>query len=237
MLDREDLRGAKSAQQEVASKVPKHMAGRRVTLGGEEVEVAQEVWEATVKEVEKGWLKGPLSGEQVSVEVGPLRTPSRRFGIAQGEKVRNIDDLSEFAVNQSYSPGARLDLGGVDEVVSLAASWMKTYGNSPGLVQVELSSGMVLTGKKHPQFEDKELKLSGRCLDLKAAYKQLALAPADRGCAVIAALDPVGDGVKYFVSHVLPFGATGSVLAFNRVSQGTTRRSPEVPVVASGQLL
>ena len=61
MLDREDLRGAKSAQQEVASKVPKHMAGRRVTLGGEEVEVAQEVWEATVKEVEKGWLKGPQS--------------------------------------------------------------------------------------------------------------------------------------------------------------------------------
>ena len=129
LLDREDLwRGAKSAQQEVASKVPKHMEGRRSTLAGEEVEVAQEVWKATMNEVEKGWLKGPLSAEQVNVEVGPLWTCSRRFGIVQGEKVRNIDDLSEFAVNQSYGPGEKLDLGGVDEVVSLAASWMTTFG-------------------------------------------------------------------------------------------------------------
>ena len=50
--------------------------------------------------------------------------------------MRNIDDLSEFAVNQCYGPGEKLDLGGVDEVVSLAAAWMRTFGESSDRVQV-----------------------------------------------------------------------------------------------------
>ena len=210
VLDREDLwRGSKSAQQEVEAKIPRHMAGRRV-------EVA---WAATMKEVEKGWLAGPLSASQVSEVVGPLWTPSRRFGIVQGAKVRNIDDLSEFAVNQSYGPGEKLDLGGVDEVVLLAAAWMRAFGKAEDEVRVGLSSGMVLEGKKCEEFRGAGLCLSGRCLDLKSAYKQLALSPADRSCAVIAVLDPEVNRVKYFVSYVLPFGATGSVMAFNRAAR------------------
>ena len=220
VLDREDLwRGSKSAQREVEAKIPRHMAGRRVEVAGEEVEVAQEVWAATMKEVEKGWLAGPLSASQVSEAVGPLWTPSRRFGIVQGAKVRNIDDLSEFAVNQSYGPGEKLDLGGVDEVVSLAASWMRAFGKQGDEVQVRLSSGLVLEGRKCEEFRGVGLHLSGRCLDLKSAYKQLALSPADRSCAVIAVLDPEVNRVKYFVSYVLPFGATGSVMAFNRAAR------------------
>lgn len=61
--------------------------------------MAQEVWDATMKEVEEGWLMGPLQADQVTEVVGPLWTPSRRFGIVQGSKVRHIDDPSEFAVN------------------------------------------------------------------------------------------------------------------------------------------
>ena len=48
-----------------------------------------------------------------------------REGWAVGHKVRNIDDLSEFSVNECYGPG---DLGGIDEVVSLAAAWMRVHG-------------------------------------------------------------------------------------------------------------
>lgn len=81
-------------------------------MAGEMVDVAQEVWDATIKEVKCGLLEGPLSADQVSEKVGPLWTPSRRFGIIQGQKVRNIDDLSEFSVNQRYGPGEKLDLGG-----------------------------------------------------------------------------------------------------------------------------
>ena len=63
-------------------------------------------------------------------------TPSRRFGIAQGHKVRNIDDLSEFSINQCYGPGEKLDLGGIDEVVSLAAAWMRVHGSQDERVRV-----------------------------------------------------------------------------------------------------
>ena len=112
-------------------------------------------------------------------------TPSRRFGIAQGHKVRNIDDLSEFSVNQCYGPGEKLDLGGIDEVVSLAAAWMRVHGSQDERVRVQLSSGLVLEGPKAQEFKGQPLKLSGRCLDLKAAYKQLALAPKDRSNAVM----------------------------------------------------
>ena len=54
--------------------------------------------------------------------VGPLWTPSRRFGIVQGNKVRNIDDLSEFSINQCYGPGEKLDLGEDRRVVSVSAA-------------------------------------------------------------------------------------------------------------------
>ena len=60
LLDEEDLwRGAKSAQSEVQSKIPMHMARREVEVGGRTVDIAQQVWEATIKEVENGWLEGP----------------------------------------------------------------------------------------------------------------------------------------------------------------------------------
>ena len=116
--------------------------------------------------------------------------------------MRNIDDLSEFAVNQCYGPGEKLDLGGVDEVVSLAAAWMRTFGGANDQVRVELSTGLVLEGQKGEEFRGKELQLSGRCLDLKAAYKQLPLSPTDRNCAVIAVLDPQSNEVRYFISYV-----------------------------------
>ena len=44
----------------------------------EQVDIAEEVWKTTMKEVEKGWLKGPLTAEQVASRVGPVWTPSSR---------------------------------------------------------------------------------------------------------------------------------------------------------------
>ena len=196
MLDQSDLwRVAKFAQQEVVSKVPRHMKPGEVLVGGDKVDVASQVWEATIKEVKKGWLDGPLTAEEVSEKIGPLWTPSRRFGIVQSSKVRNIDDLSEFAVNQAYGTPEKLDLGGVDEVVSLAIAWVRaTVGVKPA-------------------------KLRGRCLDLKSAYKQIHLNGTDRQNAVLTVLEPDSNEVKFFISNVLPFGATGSVMSFNRVAR------------------
>ena len=160
------------------------------------MDVARQVWDATVKEVSKGWLDGPLSAQQVAEKVGPLWTPSRRFGIVQSAKVRNIDDRSEFAVNQAYGTPEKLDLGGVDEVVALAIGWLRATAGS------------------------RSCKLRGRCLDLKSAYKQIYLNKADKQNAVLTVLDPKEDEVRFFISNVLPFGATGSVMAFQPNCKG-----------------
>ena len=48
------------------------MARREVDVGDRSVDIAQEVWEATIKEVAHEWLEGPLSAEQVREKVGPL---------------------------------------------------------------------------------------------------------------------------------------------------------------------
>ena len=189
---------AKFSQAEVVRRVPPHMNPKPVTLKGKEVNIAEEVWQTTMREVERGWLEGPLTAEQVSSRVGPLWTPSRRFGIVQGNKVRNIDDLSEFSVNQAYGTPEKLDLGGVDEVVAMAAAWAKMAeqtGHAEGV------------------------QLVGRCLDLKSAYKQIPLHDGDRAHAILSVFEPSSQQVRFFGSLVLPFGATGAVMSFNRVAR------------------
>ena len=52
----------------------------------------------------------------------------------------------------------------------------------------------------------------------KCLYKQIALRPSDHPNAVLAVYDPKSERVRYFVSRVLPFGATGAVMGFNRMA-------------------
>lgn len=211
-------KASKFAQEEVQKQIPQHMRRRWVQLSpGNWVDVAKEVWGSTMAEADKGWLEGPLTSLEVSNKVGSLWTPSRRFGILQGSKIRNIDDLSEFAVNQAYGTPEKLDLGGVDEVVALASQWLKAARTD---VEIRLSSGQVLRGKLHPELKEEDAReLVGRCLDLKSAYKQVALRPSDQANAVLSVYDPGSDCVKFFVSKVLPFGATGAVMGFNRAAR------------------
>jgi hypothetical protein len=72
------------------------------------------VYLATEEEVQKGWLLGPYSAEQLCEKVGRLWVPSRRFGVVQGGKVRPIDDFSVYGINEAVSSSDKLDLGGLD---------------------------------------------------------------------------------------------------------------------------
>eukprot|EP00973_Karenia_brevis_P009997 1350782-Karenia_brevis.AAC.1 len=54
------------------------------------------VWEITLEDVKDGNLEGPFSPEQVEKLLGPRWIGARRFGIQQGEKIRAVDDFSEF---------------------------------------------------------------------------------------------------------------------------------------------
>ena len=235
-LDIEDLwRVARFSQEEVDTKIPQHMKGGVVSIDGVDTRVADKVWESTMQEAQKGWIKGPLEREEVDAIVGKLWTPSRRFGIVQSGKVRNIDDMSEFSVNMTYGTPEKLDLGGVDEVVALAARWQKIVNWESREAVIHNEDGSSLRGAMHPHYLDgNNLRLVGRCLDLKGAYKQIALRPQDHPNAVLAVFDPNALKVKYFVSRVLPFGATGAVMGFNRVARARRdilQRLLYVPVV------
>ena len=65
-------------------------------------DLRQAVWDLTLEEVEKGWLEGPLTESEVEQRVGPLFVASRRFGLHQSDKIRQIDNMSESLVNSAF---------------------------------------------------------------------------------------------------------------------------------------
>ena len=87
----------------------------------------------------------------------------------------------------------RLRVESVDQVVAILLTMMK--------------SGVV----------DDRLPWSGRTFDLKAAYKQFGVSDEEAQRLKIALKDG-GDSVKFFDVLALPFGATGSVVAFLRIA-------------------
>ena len=61
-------------------------------------------------------------------------------------------------------------------------------------------------------------RFAEKTFDLKSAYKQYPIHQADRDHLRIAILDPLTKKPRWFGLNALPFGATGSVAGFLRVS-------------------
>jgi len=118
---------------------------------------------------------------------------AKRFPIKQKNKMRLIDDFSICGVNSTVGLPERLRVESVDQVVAILLAM--------------LQSGRAL----------RKLPLTGRTFDLKAAYKQFGVnvEEADR---LKIAIKAGPDEVKYYNVLALPFGATGSVVAFLRVA-------------------
>ena len=68
-------------------------------------------------------------------------------------------------------------------------------------------------------MDGRDSTLLGRTLDLKSAYKQLAVNPEQGFVRVMVAFDPKRSKRAFFIFNALPFGATGSVYSFNRVAK------------------
>ena len=83
-------------------------------------------------------------------------------------------------------------------------------------VVVPLSDGQVLRGAWSPEMLHSP-PLLAKTIDLKKAYKQVAVRPSSWRHAVIGCPDK-GDGWTFAVSRSLPFGATASVYAFNKLA-------------------
>lgn len=181
-------------------------------------EVGRAVWQVTMDEVSKGWLEGPLSEAQVTSRLGPLFVASPRFGLVQSDKIRPIDDMSVSLVNSAFAARYKLDLDGVDSISVLCRTAVEAV-QADRQVVLELEDGSQLRGVLHESLSVSQARsLHGRTLDLEAAYKQMLVRASSLWTSVL--LVPDGRGGKgYFISQVLPFGASASVFAFNRVAR------------------
>eukprot|EP00435_Cladocopium_sp_Y103_P033666 s1851_g8.t1 len=162
------------------------------------VEEEDALQKATAEEVSLGFLEGPYREDEISVLLDTETwSLNPRFALFQGPsgKVRIIDDAKKSSVNASYSSTVKLQLQDVDYAASMVVALMQ-----------ELSSASL----PHDQW-------MGKTFDLSKAYKQLAIHPSHQKHAIVGF--PVAGEWKFYKSLSLPFGCTGSVYGFVRISQ------------------
>ena len=117
-----------------------------------------------------------------------------RFGLQQRDKVRVIDDFSVAGVNQTTGLHERLKIFGIDDIAAMLAYSMDSCWQD-----------------RHPQ-------MLGKTIDLKSAYKQFGICSDDRVRIRVATSSADTNNFVLLMVNALPFGATGSVAAFLRIS-------------------
>ena len=181
---------------------------------GSDIEIATAVFDETQQQLADGWVKGPFKAGQLDEKYDGCWIPSKRFGVKQGQKIRAVDDFSEFLINASMTSTERLQLFGIDEVVNTARAFM---GSS--FLEVNEDFTEVWGNSSLRRCAGPWKSLQGRALDLKAAYKQLARNPKDAWASILAVWNPHSGEVEYYESVALPFGSVCAVMAFNRVAR------------------
>ena len=181
---------------------------------------SQPLWEITVKEAkEKEWLKGPLTYEEINFLYDKDWLPVRRFAVFQKDKWRPIDDFSENGVNGSFGSMEKVDLRALDETVWISVAIIRALKSRS--FSFRLSDGSFLEGKVNDDWFANGYRPRPlvKTLDLKSAYKQLALNDLEARKSVICLKCPDDGRVYGFVCKTLPFGAVASVLHFNRFAR------------------
>ena len=179
--------------------------------------LAKELHDVTSKEArEKGWLKGPLSTEEVDKAFGNW-LPVRRFPVEQKDKVRPIDDYKENGLNKAYTAVEKITLSAMDHMLWSLQTLLKFF-TAKGDVALTLSTGEVLSGRVHPDWKLGKGSILVTAIDLRSAYKQLPLSPKDYDKTILVCKHPVSGKVQCYSTLTLPFGACASVDCFLRVS-------------------
>ena len=83
------------------------------------------VYKATMKERDKGFLKGPIDAQGVPTG----GTLTRRFGVLQRDKVRPINDYKASLVNSSGTQVEVVTLHGVDHIAGMGSALLKSLKN------------------------------------------------------------------------------------------------------------
>ena len=151
-------------------------------------ELVQAAWDETQLELERKWIWLDDSGDFSGLSL------THRFGLQQKKKVRVIDNFKTSGVNSTCGMSEKQKLFGLD---FLATTLVRA------LVLFEAGS---ITG------------VEGKTFDLSSAYKQFPLHSSDREFIRIAVPRPGGKDCAVYGLNALPFGASGSVAGFLRVS-------------------
>ena len=163
-----------------------------------DVDIAEDIYRITLEEVNKGWLSGPFDIK----DLGPNESLTRRFGISQtssssdgvqAKKTRPIDDFTESLINLSNSAEEKIDIHSVDVIWASILLRLRKSG------------------------EDRK-ELHAKAIDLRKAYKQLAISELALGDGNLAVLNPGTGKPEAFKCYVLPFRARAAVQAFCRCS-------------------
>ena len=154
------------------------------------------VLQATLKEKEMGFLHGPVD----AASIPPGATLTRRFGVAQKDKVRPIDDYKASLVNSSVTQVEVVTLHDIDHVACLGSALM----------------AMAAAQQQHGATQ-----LVAKCWDLAAAYKQIPLSDhAYDADSYIVVYNPDTRSPEIYKQAVLPFGSIASFTAFLRCALG-----------------
>eukprot|EP00435_Cladocopium_sp_Y103_P010138 s2396_g2.t1 len=176
----------------------------------------KELFEITLTEAtEKKWLQGPYCYEEVTQLLGRSWLPVRRFCVEQRGKLRPIDDFCENKLNNAFTTVDKISLRTMDHVVWAALIICKHCLHNHDMDFV-LKDGERLRGPVHEDWHGAS-SMRATALDLKSAYKQLPLNADDVNKAVVTVFDEKKGEPSFFLMHTLPFGASASVLHFNRV--------------------
>ena len=203
-----------------SSQWAKHLIEGACRKASRDPAVAEAVWKESLQQVEKGWLAGPFTWEQMDEKFSGTWIASKRFGVSQGDKVRAVDDLSQFQINASVTETEKIQLEGLDDIVALARFFLGATVCGTKTFKLPLPDGGTYQGRLHRDFRDgRARRLRGRALDLRSAYKQLARHPNDDWSSILGVLDTDSGQVVYFESFALPFGASSAVTGFNRAAR------------------
>eukprot|EP00435_Cladocopium_sp_Y103_P061364 s1087_g23.t1 len=158
--------------------------------GSGDAELDEGVYLATMKELDKGFLRGPVEPESLP----PGATLTRRFGVVQGGKVPPIDDYKASLVNASVTQPEMVCLHSVDHIAGLGAQLIRAHAR-----------------------RGRNVSLLAKCWDLASAYKQVPLSEdAFKYDSFLVVFNPRTGKGEIFQQLVLPFGSIASVTAFLR---------------------
>eukprot|EP00435_Cladocopium_sp_Y103_P069221 s1948_g32.t3 len=155
----------------------------------EDNELSRATWTNTLEEIDKQWVWRDVTSDVSDVVL------AKRFGLQHKKaKVRVIDDCSIGGYNKAYGTKEKLRVHAIDQLAAYL-SWLCTE-----------------------MPDDLDDEVVGRTYDLRSAYKQFGVSKETRDVLRLLVWD-IEQGKPCLLGlNALPFGASGSVSAFLRIS-------------------